>query len=67
LRCHEVSSATWQLSASPTFIARSTAAAFITGNTPGMPTHPAQTLVLGGSPNRLRQRQVNFVAVASST
>ena len=45
----------------------STALRFITGSTPGMPRHTGQMLVLGGSPNWLRQRQNIFVSVASST
>jgi hypothetical protein len=38
-----------------------------TGSAPGRPRHTGHTLVLGGSPNRLRQAQKILVAVRSWT
>ena len=42
-----------------------TAWRFRTGSAPGSPRQTGQTLVLGSSPNRLRQPQNSFVAVRS--
>ena len=48
-------------------MAISTARLFTTGRVPGKPRHTGQTLVFGGSPNRVEQPQKIFVLVSSWT
>src|SRR5438309_4757081 len=56
-----------QFSAIAANTANSTALRFSTGNAPGNPRQTGQTLVLGGSPNRVDHEQKIFVTVRSST
>ena len=56
-----------QSSASPIWIALSTAAWLITGSTPGWPRHSGQVSVLGSAPKRFSHAQNILVAVFSWT